>query len=121
MKSSAPVARRSRLPVGLSVGVGLALLVLSIAAVDVYRDLAQQKQRRIELEQRIQASELRIRELEARIERMRNDSDTLEQLAREELGLVRPEDVLVIFPESSSDADSERSGETGSNSQDLPD
>jgi cell division protein FtsB len=83
----------------LAVGVTLALLVLAIAAVDVYRDLAQQRERRVELEERIRLSEERIRDLEARIERMRSDAETLERLAREELGLVRPDDIVVVFPE----------------------
>ncbi|MBZ0114641.1 MAG: septum formation initiator family protein [Thermoanaerobaculia bacterium] len=77
----------------------LALLVLAIAAVDVYRDLSQQRERRVELEEKIRLSEDRIRDLEARIERMKNDAETLERLAREELGLVRPEDIVVVFPE----------------------
>ncbi len=84
---------------GLAVGVAVALLVLAIAAVDVYRDLAQQRAKRVELELKIQQAEERIRQLEERIERMRSDPDTLERLAREELGLVRPEDLIVVFPE----------------------
>ena len=77
----------------------MALLVLAIAAVDAYRDLAQQRARRAELEGEIRRAEARIQELEGRIERMRSDPETLERLAREELGLVRPEDIVVVFPE----------------------
>jgi cell division protein FtsB len=41
-----------------------------------------------------------VEELVRRIERTRDDPVTWERLAREELGLVRPGDIVVMLPEA---------------------
>ncbi|HVS16737.1 MAG TPA: septum formation initiator family protein [Thermoanaerobaculia bacterium] len=96
-------SRRERaVPSGFSWAVGLAtavlLLAIALAGARSYRDLEAARVRTAELDAEIAGAEARIVELEHRIELLRDDPVTLERLAREELGLVRPEDVVVVLP-----------------------
>jgi cell division protein FtsB len=83
----------------------LALGVLIVAAIGfgtarAYRDLAAARQRAAALEREIAAAEERVAALTRRIDRTRDDPATWERLAREELGLVRPGEIVVLLPEA---------------------
>jgi cell division protein FtsB len=81
------------------VGVVFLLLFLATAGYKSWRDLATARAHVEDLRGRIEATQARIGELEDLIERVENDPLTLERLAREELGLVRPGDVVIVLPE----------------------
>jgi len=82
----------------LGASVLLFLTVLGIAGVKSSHDLEAARQRKQMLETRIQASETEIDRLRSRIERLRSDPGLLERLAREDLGMVRPGDVVIELP-----------------------
>ncbi len=75
-----------------------ALLLLAGAGVKSYKDLATARAREAALEQAIADAEGRIEQLHGRIERLKSDPSTLERLAREELGMVRAGDVVIVLP-----------------------
>ncbi len=79
--------------------VVLLLGLLATAAVKSYRELATVHGREAELEERIEQTKRNIRDLEHRIALLGEDPLTLERLAREELGMVRPGDVVIVLPE----------------------
>jgi cell division protein FtsB len=105
-----PPARSDSFRPVLGLSVLLFVAVLGIAAWRSYHDLSAARQRERLLETRISDTRHRIDELRARIERLHSDPGTLERLAREDLGMVRPGDVVVELPESgpSSSGDSPR-------------
>ena len=74
------------------------LLVLATAALKGWRDLERAKGREQALRARVQATEANIEALRTRIQNLKDDPATLERLAREELGLVHPGDVVVVLP-----------------------
>ncbi len=74
------------------------VLLLLAAGLRGYRDLATLKDRERRLERDIRAAELRLEELAVEVERRRDDEAMIEKLAREELGLVRPGDVVIVLP-----------------------
>ncbi len=75
----------------------LALVVLLIlAGFRGFRDLTLAKEREARLEAEIEQAEEEIVRLTHMIERLRSDPVLLERLAREELGMVRPGDVVVL-------------------------
>lgn len=76
----------------------LFLSLLAVAGVKSYHDLESARQRKLTLETRIRSSETEIARLQNRIERLRSDPGLLERLAREDLGMVRPGDVVVELP-----------------------
>jgi len=76
----------------------LFLTVLGIASIKSSHDLAAARQRKLTLETRIQATEGEIDHLRNRIERLKSDPGLLERLAREDLGMVRPGDVVIELP-----------------------
>ena len=82
----------------LGASVLLFLTVLGIASVKSSHDLAAARQRKLTLETRIQATEGEIDRLRNRIERLKSDPGLLERLAREDLGMVRPGDVVIELP-----------------------
>ena len=97
--STAPAPSRpdsSRPVVGAAVFLFVALL--GIAAWKGSRDLAAARERERLLESRIEDTRERIDELRGRIDRLRSDPGTLERLAREDLGMVRPGDVIIELP-----------------------
>ena len=75
----------------------IVLVALAGAGWKSYRDLAAARAREALLEERIRQTTARVGELRGRIERLRDDPVTLERLAREELGMVKPGDVVVVF------------------------
>ncbi len=82
----------------LGVSVILFVAILGIAAWRSYHDLSSARERQLLLETRIGKTQGRIEELHGRIERLRSDPGTLERRAREDLGMVRPGDVIVELP-----------------------
>lgn len=82
------------------VGVAIFLFIafLGVAAWKGSRDLAKAQEREQLLETRIEETQERIDELRGRIDRLRTDPGTLERRAREDLGMVRPGDVIIELP-----------------------
>jgi cell division protein FtsB len=83
----------------VSLAVGAALLALAAAGLKSWRDYELVRAREAALVDGIAASERRIHALERRIESLESDPATLDRLAREELGLVRPDEVVIVLPE----------------------
>ncbi len=97
--SSEAAARRHPLrPVVVATVVAL-LGLLATAGFKSYRDLAAAKGYEQQLLDEIAETEERIEALDRRIDRMRHDPVTLERLAREDLGMVRAGDVVIVLPE----------------------
>jgi cell division protein FtsB len=84
----------------LGAAVLLFVAVLAMAGTKSYRDLEAARQHKHLLETRIQDTQGEITRLRGRIERLRSDPGTLERLAREELGMVRPGDVVIELPQN---------------------
>lgn len=82
----------------ISVAVAIALLALAAAGLKSWRDYEQVLAREAALQAEIAAGERRIRALEQKIERLDSDPATLDRVAREELGLVRPDEVVIVLP-----------------------
>lgn len=97
-KPDAPNPSDSFRPV-LGATVFLVLALLAIAALKSSRDLTTARQREKQLEEKIAATRKRSELLKVRIERLHNDPGLLERLAREDLGMVRPKDVVIELPE----------------------
>lgn len=89
-------------PDSLRAVLGAAVLFFSVllvfASVKSHRDLVAARDHQRDLERTIHDTRERIEGLRGRIERLRHDPDTLERLAREELGMVRPSDVVIVLP-----------------------
>ena len=83
----------------------LALVVLLVlAGFRGFRDLTLARERAASLESQIEGTEHEITRLELKVERLRDDPVLLERLAREELGMVKPGDVVVVVePDSTPD------------------
>ena len=81
-----------------------AMALLLVAGLKSYRDLSLAKQREEVLEERIARTQQRVREFEQRIERLRDDPATLERLAREHNGMVRPDDLVIVLPYEAGEA-----------------
>lgn len=82
----------------LSVGVAALLLLLVAAGAKGYQDLRIAQEREHELKARIALRHARINELERRVEALAKDPAALERLAREELWMARPGDVVIVLP-----------------------
>lgn len=76
----------------------LAVAVLLLAAVQSYQDLRAARQRSVELAARIARVEDEIARLERAAEAMRSDPETMERVARQQLGLVREGEVVLMLP-----------------------
>jgi cell division protein FtsB len=94
----APARTDSFRPV-LGAAVVLFLALLAIAALKSYRDLASERAHQHLLERQIQETVARSEWLRLRIDRLHHDPGMLERLAREDLGMVRPGDVIIELPE----------------------
>ncbi|HWM90634.1 MAG TPA: septum formation initiator family protein [Thermoanaerobaculia bacterium] len=99
-KTPAPARPDSFRPV-VGATVLLFVALLGIAAWKSSRDLAAARERERLLDTRIEETRDRIGGLRGRIERLRSDPGTLERLAREDLGMVRPGDVIIELPDPS--------------------
>ncbi len=97
--TSPPTRGRFRAILGYA---SLALVIfLLITGFRGYRNLTLAKEREARLTEEIERTELEIQHLARKVERLRTDPVLLERLAREELGMVKPEDVVVLVePES---------------------
>jgi cell division protein FtsB len=90
----------------LGVGVGLFLLALFlVAGFKTWRDLNVVERREAELETAIAATEQEIADLEGRLERLADDPAVLERLAREELAMTYPDELVILLPNHPQDAD----------------
>lgn len=92
-----PRDRRTVSPVTVAV-VAVLVAVLTVAGVQRFRDLERSRERQAELEAEISATLDEVRALERRIERLDEDPMLQERLAREELGLARPGEVVIVLP-----------------------
>jgi cell division protein FtsB len=102
-----PQGPKSSFRTVLVAAAAVVFAVLLLAGYDGSRDLARLKARESQLEARLRHTEGNIAELKDRIGRLRSDPYTLERAAREELGLVRPGEVVVILPRAGVPADPE--------------
>jgi cell division protein FtsB len=89
---------RERSPFLLALAVIAVLVAVGAASLRSWRDLAEQRAHEAELGAAIVKTETQVRQLEERNRRLENDPVTLERLARQELGLVKPDDLVVVFP-----------------------
>ncbi len=76
------------------------LAVLLIAATQAYQDLNVARARSRELTSRTQAVEAEIERLQRATDAIRNDAETMERVARRELGMVREGEVVLVLPPS---------------------
>lgn len=101
MKSNEDAASRRRPARALLLGAaGFFVLLVSAAGWKSYRDLESSRQREAMLATRIVETQARVEELRRKVARLRDDPVALERMAREELGLVKPGDVVVVYPEA---------------------
>ena len=87
----------SRLPRILAIAVIAALAVLALAANRAWQALEVVRAKKFELATKIADERHQVDVLRQRVDRLRRDPEALEAVAREELGWVRPEDLVVIF------------------------
>ena len=97
MSEPKPTAEPFRSVLG-AVSICLVIL-LAVAATKSYRDLALANQRYDELERQLAETEERVAALKGRIEGLRSDAGTLERLAREDLLMARPGEVVILVPD----------------------
>ena len=74
------------------------VLLMAAAGLKSWRDLQTARQREAYLLQRIEASDKNIQALRRRIDGLGRDPLLLEHAAREELGMVKPGDVVIVLP-----------------------
>lgn len=82
----------------LVVSVLLLLGLVAFAGTRSYQDLLAARAREQALAAEIEAGERRIESLERRLERLAEDPAAIELLAREELWMARPDDVVIVLP-----------------------
>ena len=75
------------------------LAVLAAASVMSYGDLAASHAHEADLQRRVDAAREHIEILDQRLDGMSSDPGVLERLAREELGMVYPDDIVIVLPE----------------------
>ncbi len=97
---SAAVAtpHRERSPLLLALAVVAVLLAVGAAGARSWHDLADERAHEAELNAAIARTAATVRELEERNRRLEKDPVTLERLARQQLGMVRTGDLVVVFP-----------------------
>ena len=99
-ETAAPVEPTRRLPLRpLKIGAAALLVaLLVVAGIKSYRDLTTMRQQESALREEVARTEQRIEALRHRVERLRGEPATLERLAREELGMVHPGDLVIVLP-----------------------
>ena len=102
----APRSTVSRHAALIKLGVASLVVLLLMAGFKGYRDLTYVKSQEAALQLEIDAHRERIEVLKSRIERIKKDPGSLEQIAREELAWVRDGDVVIILPEAKGKAPS---------------
>lgn len=100
MNSNQPQEPKSSFRVVLVGAAAAVFVILVLAGYDSSRDLARLKARESQLLTRLRGTESNIAELRDRISRLRSDPYTLERFAREDLGLARPGEIVVVLPRS---------------------
>ncbi|HEY2293610.1 MAG TPA: septum formation initiator family protein [Thermoanaerobaculia bacterium] len=98
IRPDAPTRSDSFRPV-LGAAVLLAFALLAIAALKSNRDLQAARAHERMLKAKIAATRAESERLQVRIDRLRHDPGMLERLAREDLGLVHPRDVVIELPD----------------------
>jgi cell division protein FtsB len=98
IRPEAPVRSDSFRPV-LGVTVLLLFALLAMAALKSSRDLEAARAHERSLRTRIAATRAESERLRVRIDRLRHDPSMLEKLAREDLGMVGPTDVVIELPD----------------------
>ena len=88
----------------LGAAVALFVALLGIASLKSYRDLEIAQGRQTALETKIRETRSGIEGLKSRISRLKTDPAILERLAREDLGLAYPDDVIIELPQSGATA-----------------
>jgi cell division protein FtsB len=99
IRPEAPVRSDSFRPV-LGVTVLLLFALLAMAALKSSRDLETARARERSLQAQIAQTQGESERLRVRIDRLRHDPGMLEKLAREDLGMARPADVIIELPEA---------------------
>jgi len=82
----------------LAVAAAVMVVALGVAAARSYRELKEIRKRETTLIEGLKESRERSEEMREEIDLVLTDPATLERLAREDLGLVRPQDVVVLLP-----------------------
>ncbi len=82
----------------IGLGLILVLLLIANAGAEDYSGLSELAEREAELEFEIEEAKLRVKSLRRAVVLLQDDPIVLERLAREELGLVRPGDRIVVLP-----------------------
>ena len=100
IRPEAPVRSDSFRPV-LGVTVLLLFALLAMAALKSSRDLEAARAHERSLRTRIAATRAESERLRVRIDRLHHDPSMLEKLAREDLGMVGPTDVVIELPDDS--------------------
>ncbi|HXU43902.1 MAG TPA: septum formation initiator family protein [Thermoanaerobaculia bacterium] len=77
----------------------LLLLLAGLAGAKSMRDLNSARERERLLDSRLALTRQRIESLRARIDGLRSDPILLERIAREDLGFVRPKDIVIELPD----------------------
>jgi cell division protein FtsB len=96
--AEAPSARARPFRSLLSALLVFLVLLLATAALKGWRDLGQARGREADLRARVEATRRSIAELRQRIRDLKDDPATLDRVARGELGLVQPGDVVIVLP-----------------------
>lgn len=82
----------------LAVAVALLLGLLGFGGLKSYQDLESVRRQERRLEAEIASTRERIQALDKRVRLLEDDPLTLERLAREELWMARPDDVVIMLP-----------------------
>ncbi len=85
----------------LAVVAGVLLVPMGIAGLRTYGDLERAEMRKAELSEEIAAAESEIGRLERRISNLESEPEAIERLARSDLGMVFPGEVVIVLPRSS--------------------
>ncbi|MCB1032919.1 MAG: septum formation initiator family protein [Acidobacteria bacterium] len=75
------------------------LALLALGGVKSYRDLTLARERVRELEEQIRAAHERIESLKQEILQLKGDPNTIERRAREDLGLAKPGELVILLPD----------------------
>lgn len=81
-----------------AVAVSMVVLVVGVAGVKGWADYKSSRARAEELRQELQQVEESVHALELRIRELGPEGRLLEKVAREELGMIGPDEILVLLP-----------------------
>lgn len=83
---------------------GVLLTVLTLSGLKGYRDLREARGREAAVQNEIDLARQRVEALRQRVAAERDDPVELEHLAREDLGMAHPDDVVIVLPQENSDS-----------------